>query len=316
MNEMLLQNIIREGSPEDFGSSNIISIPQEGGMPGLKDIARKIVNEDPDGYFVAGEKKAGWRASDSHTFMTFPGFSVIAIWSGVSHREFSDAFRECTGVKLDRLESILDQSGLECDNMTELLKCINNGVLSDYIDGYDDDMQNFRDLEESLSGRLWTNSGVISFWNEEPKVLRLWPQVQSMFKHFRYRFAGLDNYRVDWLERQYDEGGSNELTPASSVNQKVSKNTDPTKHPEEDESGQLNFIAKMFKDPSELKRLPAERLKALKEKLHVLEPAAKNQLMKLAGQFVNKAAEIADTLGMTVAEFHHLTQVAEANTSS
>jgi hypothetical protein len=45
--------------------------------------------------------------------------------------------------------------------------------------------------------------------------------------------------------------------------------------------------------------------------MHVLEPAAKGQLMKMIGEFKNKAAEIADILGMTTAEFHHLTQVAE-----
>lgn len=52
-------------------------------------------------------------------------------------------------------------------------------------------------------------------------------------------------------------------------------------------------------------------IKAIQQKLHTLPPEQKKQALQAMGKRNVKAAEIADKLGMTVAEFNHIMNVNE-----
>ena len=293
-------------------------------MPALQEILAKVVKESPD-YYNSEKNSVDWRQPGAVAFITFPTFCIIG--SGFTHQGIMAALKKCKDSGSTRP---LEETGAECSDGDALLKDLRNGTLKDYFDGPDNELEEgsdytdktnsysprveFRDMQDSLSGRAWTKTNVISFWNKQSKVLKLWPQIQNMFSTFDAYFTELEDYNVDFLERRNDK--DRPLTPASSIGSsgKEIKQKLP-RTPKEDKSGQMNFINQMFDDPSSLKELSPDELKKIQAQLHVLNPEVKNQLLKLSGKFVNKASEIADALGMSVAEFNNLTRVDELNTS-
>jgi hypothetical protein len=244
------------------------------------------------------------------------------------------ALKQCREEKSD---SALKSRGILCSDPVVMLKDLTtkDGTLNRYFtgdmmersdyrsSGADDNSDNetngadFRDMKNSLCGRVWTgeNKKVISFWNEQPKILKLWPQIQKMFKSFSSMLDNISDYKIDWIERSNDD--EIRMTPASSV---TSSSGEPeemeTDVPSTEEGGQMNFIKQMFQFPDKLESLSKEQLKSVREKLHVLNPEVKGQFIKLLGQSsTNKIAAIADKLGMTAAEFRSLTSLDEVNTS-
>jgi hypothetical protein len=329
------QKHLNEDVPEDFGGKFIVPNDSiDSTMPSLKELAGLMLKESPDGWRDE-HSSARWDSPDARTFLTFPDFELLAEGTVITHLQLIHKLED---FRKSGEQSDLYNNDVLCSNSDALNIDLTSGVLADYLDrgeyDYDNDEGPYdssptairaherersphRNLDDSLAGRLWFEEKVISFWNDQHKVLKLWSQIQSMFRNFSDELGNLEEYRIDWIEREDDE--SQEMTSASSVKSSggaasIEKKPEPvsnSQHPETEENGQLNFIAKIFQEPAKLKSLSPEKLKMIQQKMHVLEPEAKNALMKMTHKFRNKAAEIADILGMTVAQFNHLTQVAE-----
>jgi DNA-directed RNA polymerase specialized sigma24 family protein len=92
------------------------------------------------------------------------------------------------------------------------------------------------------------------------------------------------------------------MTPAASV-------TSDTK---QDDPNQGDFISKLFSDKNKLQSLPQEKLDKIVDKLHILPPEKKREALLAMGYKNIKAIEIAEILGMTVAEFNNIMNVNES----
>ena len=113
--------------------------------------------------------------------------------------------------------------------------------------------------------------------------------------------GNLDEYQIDWYER--GAHSSDPLTPASDVSSgKITKKEEPA---------QSDFIEKLFSDPKSVGKLTSAQQKKASDVIHLLPAEKKRQKLMAMGYKNIKAIEIADALGMTVAEFNHLMNVNE-----
>ena len=296
-----------------------------------------LLKECPDGvYDENGRRQVHyWHDHDAVAFFAFPMCCLIKRGRGGIHSDIWKGLRQC--YREQSLSPIItpknddDYVGIEFDVTREdLLSLLRpEGYLGKLMQSdLDNKIDDYRsEIPDALAGRLWEGDKIISFWNAQPDVLSNWPNVQSMFAGF---FGSLCDYTVDWTERDYDvESGKTPrpLTPASEISSKEfrgSRSPDdlpdqedlgavPEKDPK-DQEGQLNFLAKMFQEPQLLDKVDDGILKKIRDKVHVLDPQAKAQVLKAAGNLPrHKAAEIADKLGMSVAEFNHIMHVNESS---
>lgn len=150
-----------------------------------------------------------------------------------------------------------------------------------------------------ITGRLWPDKGIISFWNASDDVIEHWDRVEKMFDDFKHRdihIGKLENYKIDWLERarRRDSGKYSPMTSASSISSK------------RDTPRQPDFLKVLFNSPQRLPELGSDEIEALQKKLHMMNPAQKKVALNMMGKKNVKAIEIANKLGITVAEFNHL----------
>jgi DNA-directed RNA polymerase specialized sigma24 family protein len=113
----------------------------------------------------------------------------------------------------------------------------------------------------------------------------------------------LNDYEVDWLERSYGNGSTTPLTKASNVDANTGK----------PDANQKDFISTLFGDVKKIKSLPPEEIEKLNKKIHLLPPAKKREALLAMGYKNIKAIEIADALGITVAEFNNIMNVNEGD---
>ena len=92
------------------------------------------------------------------------------------------------------------------------------------------------------------------------------------------------------------------MTPAASVTSDTKK----------DDPNQGDFIEKLFSDKNKLQSLSQEKLDKIVDKLHILPPEEKRKALMAMGYKNIKAIEIAEILGMTVAEFNNIMNVNES----
>jgi hypothetical protein len=289
-------------------------------------LLKSLLKETPDFWYdPSSRSKGGWGETDARPFISLDnGVTVMADTTGMTHLGIMTVIQKCFS---EGDVSYLDYESVMTTDDDKFMKYLNsNNGLTEYLrdnnydltgyssDGYGDygsdnsnDRIPMREIPGTLMGRVWSRKKVISFWNEQSEVLEMWSVVQNMFKHFTGMLGPIKEYKVDWIERAEDENSS-EMTSAESIGR---KEVSPSKEPSKDKDGQQNFIAKLFAASNKIKKLDSAKLKAIRNKMHVLDPELKGELMKMSKEYKNKASEIADALGMTVAEFHSLYHVDE-----
>lgn len=263
-----------------------------------------ILKEDPDGVYGVGdsgelEKLTRWHSSDAIPFFAFDTFSIISF--GSTHYEIIDVLhavykklvqsgepmaRELYEDKFSDNFPVSDLNGMLKELMAEKLKAYfeaggRAGTMENGRWGTPYYREHF-----GISGRIWTNTKLISFWNKNVDVIMNWELVEKMFKEFSSKLGDIQDYRVDFLEREYHK---EPLTPASSV-PSLKKSSSASTSP----------------------KLSDEQIRTLQKKLHTLTPSKKKQVMNMLGKRNVKAQEFAEKLGMTVAQMNHLLNVNES----
>jgi len=259
-----------------------------------------ILDESPDTVRV-GDTTHEWTDPDAHGFMIFDTFSVIARnaahynimtkLSSVAHAVGSGE-HEMSMLSANGKMFISDEAAAVAE-----LKNPNSQLNKYFVKyrTYDGGMRYRTEL--GLAGRLWTRSKVIAFWNDSSKVKSRWKDVRKMFERFQKIIGDLDEYQIDLIERANSR--IKPLEPVQSM-----RGTDPN---------QTNFMKTLFGGEEKLNN---KQIGALQQKIHTLPPEKKKAALAMLGAKNYKAREIADKLGISVAEFNHLMQVNEDSVPS
>ena len=282
-------------------------------MPALEE--QKIITEDPDTVMDPYRDDRGlcfWKDRDATAFFAFPTCCAIsntgdkvdrthpAIWGGLRqcYREQSLA------------PTLKKYSFIKFNSNAEMLKQLKSGLIGSAVkkDLSGSDFKPKYDIPNTLAGRIWSDKKIISFWNDQQTVITNWKNIELMFRSSEFGFGNLNDYQIDWIEREHDGRG---MTPASKLSSKLKDADDNT------EEGFKKLLFKIFSDPSQFKKLDAATLKKIQERLHLLDPEDKKKAMEILGmRTAHTASEIADKLGMTVAEFNHIMHVNESVTNT
>ena len=269
-------------------------------------LLESVLDETPDTVYNQDDfEVADYQDRDSVAFMLTPNFSAICP-RGV-HFDIVDALKFAYN-NLDKLENdvaLKDELKLrfvKVANLKGLRNDLKSGAMADYFSKpKSSEAVSVRKIPGTISGRLWTNRKIISFWNDSKTVVKNWDMIKDLFTENGITVGKLENYKVDWIERASNSEGS-PMTPAGSV-------TSDTK---QDDPNQGDFIAKLFGDKDKLQSLPQEKLDKIVDKLHILPPEKKREALLAMGYKNIKAIEIAEILGMTVAEFNNIMNVNES----
>lgn len=294
----------------DFPAQADAAIPALEGHIKLKD----LLKENPDFVKTAEAGKiANYYDGDAIAFFAYPQFSMIN--RGGVHRDMINTLRDVYNdipdflPHPDEVEYLMDDKGFIISDSKGLLDTIEHGPLGEFFDKYSADYGDdvgsgekgssaddgaFRTKSGGLAGRVWTKKKIISFWNRKEDVVKRWNEIEKMFSDFAGMLGSLDDYRVDWLERDLSQ--STPLTPASEVSTSSGNEKDQT-----------TFLDALFGDT----KISDEDIKKLQARLHTMSAKEKKKLMMAMGYKNTKASDIADKLGMTVAEFNHIMNVNE-----
>jgi hypothetical protein len=247
---------------------------------------------------------------DAIAFFIYPKFSAIN--EGGVHTDIMEILQYAhenmeyiTATEEDRRDfyDMVSNREIEISDFEAMFDSVSSGPLADFIKSGkvhdDDDPGAFRVKSGGLAGRLWYRKKIISFWNNKAEVIEKWNYVERLYKDFPTILGNIEEYKVDWLDRDVRNGGP--LTPASSIT--AGMKTDV---------GQTDFLDKLTDeapiDPEEIKRIQRE--------LHLMTPKEKKEALEKLGAKNTKTIDIANKLGMSVAEFNHIMNVNEANTSN
>lgn len=271
---------------------------------------KDLLKENPDVVKSAeGAKIANWTSGDAIAFFAFPEFSILN--EGGVHYDIIDEMsdiHENLEYFLKNPNAVLqrfNRSKMKLSSVDGLLKALSYGPLKQFYDKggrYKDTSSSggFRIAVGGLSGRLWTNKKIISFWNKKDDVVKRWGNIEKMFEERGATIEDINDYNVDWLER--DISTNTPMTPASEISTSKSSS-----NKSDEDSKQGSFLDKLFGE----KEISDEEIKKLQGRLHTLSAKEKKKVMLAMGYKNLKAADIADKLNMTVAEFNHIMNVNE-----
>jgi hypothetical protein len=268
-----------------------------------------LLKECPDGVYNDGgdHKMYSWGDDDAACFFAFPNVCLIKprgvhdnIWRGMLQCYREQSLDPLSGDRYFDIEFDVSRG--------DLLKLLRpDGYLGKLmqLELGDKILDSRTGTPDGLSGRVWENAKVISFWNKRKDVLKNWKNVQSMFHRF---FGNLDEYKVDWIERDADVESGKTPRPASSASEISAHSIGQ----HDDSRKQLDFFSKIVQNPQVLDRANDELIKKIQQKIHVLDPQVKAQVVRAMGELpTHKAVEIANKLGMSVAEFNDIMNVNE-----
>ena len=295
----------------DYPAQATAAVPALESVIKLKD----LLQENPDAVYdivdsetKEGEELATWFDNDAVAFIAGDGFSILN--EGGVHYDIIDTMyfiyknrEQLTDAMIYRK---IQSSGMIVDNVEKLKTALDSGDLQKYMyaggrRGMGGDR--YRNIDGLVIGRLWKKKKILSFWNKTPYVLQNWNIVKEMFGNLD--IGNLDEYQIDWYER--GAHSSDPLTPASDVSSgKITKKSEPA---------QSDFIEKLFSDPKSVGKLTSAQQKKASDVIHLLPAEKKRQKLMAMGYKNIKAIEIADALGMTVAEFNHLMNINESDIS-
>ena len=288
----------------DYPAKADAAMPALEGRIKLKD----LIKESPDAVVSVdgGDSLASYVDEDGVAFFAYSEFSALkenGVHSDIM-RKFENVYDHIPVIKRDPEEKqyykdSLYEDSIDISNFDALVEELAHGKLGTYFrDNVWNENASFRVKSGAVSGRVWTSKKLISFWNDSSFVKKHWNYVEKMFKEQSSILGKLEDYRIDWLERDVRGGGA--LTPASSLSNggKVKK-----------DDGQMNFFDKLAGEEP----ISQEEIRKIQQRLHTMKPKEKKDALMKLGALNTKASEIADKLGMTVAEFNYLMNVNESN---
>jgi hypothetical protein len=293
----------------DYAARADAAVPALEGHIKLKD----LINEDPDAVVgLSGKEISEWTDADAVAFIITQKCSIVNV--GGIHADIMDTMETLYIYLLDRpdandasLQRRLEKNGINTDNIVALRELLTQpSAFHEYLkNGGRTGNQgiNFRNIQGTIFGRLWYRKKLMSFWNNTQKVVKNWNWVKNFFKNMHKETGDLNDYEVDWLERSYGNGSTTPLTKASNVDANTGK----------PDANQKDFISTLFGDVKKIKSLPPEEIEKLNKKIHLLPPAKKREALLAMGYKNIKAIEIADALGITVAEFNNIMNVNEGD---
>ena len=251
-------------------------------------------DRDDDGNI--NDPRLSFNSADAWIFFAFADYSIIQ--QGGIHAHITSAVKRTWEEGEESAAFIYDENGFVSDEKKYVEDVFDtNGVWWWWLNG-NEKKPNIRNaIPGVLVGRLWSSHNVISFWNDQGDVLHQWKNVERMFRNFPNKLGDLKKYQVDWVNREEGDpfGSAEEISMTNSA------------RPEPEDERQTNFFVKLFDAPEKVKKMSTEKLNYIRNKMHVLDPGVKAQVMKATGNTLyNKAGELADALGMSVAEFNSL----------
>jgi hypothetical protein len=291
----------------DYAARADAAVPALEGHIKLKD----LINEDPDAVVgLSGKEISEWTDADAVAFIITQKCSIVNV--GGIHADIMDTMETLYIYLLDRpdandasLQRRLEKNGINTDNIVALRELLTQpSAFHEYLkNGGRTGNQgiNFRNIQGTIFGRLWYRKKLMSFWNNTQKVVKNWNWVKNYFNNMQKLTGDLNDYEIDWLERSRN-ASMTPLTKASDVDANTGK----------PDANQQDFISTLFGDVKKIKSLSPEEIEKLNKKIHLLPPAKKREALLAMGYKNIKAIEIADALGMTVAEFNNIMNVNES----
>ena len=293
----------------DYAAQADAAVPALEGHIKLKD----LLNEDPDEVIDMSDRAiCDWTDADAVAFIITEKCSIINV--GGIHADIVDTMENLYIYLLDRpdvndasLQRRLEKNGMATDNIVALRELLTQpSAFHEYLkNGGRSGNQgiNIRTIQGTIFGRLWYRKKLMSFWITTQKVVKNWNWVKNFFKNMQGTNIGdLNDYEIDWLERSRN-ASMTPLTKASDVDANTGK----------PDANQKDFISTLFGDVEKIKSLPPEEIEKLNKKIHLLPPSKKREALLAMGYKNIKAIEIADALGMTVAEFNNIMNVNEGD---
>jgi hypothetical protein len=293
----------------DYAARADAAIPALEGHIKLKD----LINEDPDAVVgLSGKEISDWTDADAVAFIITQKCSIVNV--GGIHADIMDTMETLYIYLLDRpdandasLQRRLEKNGINTDNIVALRELLTQpSAFHEYLkNGGRTGNQgiNFRNIQGTIFGRLWYRKKLMSFWITTQKVVKNWNWVKNFFNNMNKLTGNLNDYEIDWLERSYGNASMTPLTKASDVDANTGK----------PDANQKDFISTLFGDVKKIKSLSPEEIEKLNKKIHLLPPAKKREALLAMGYKNIKAIEIADALGITVAEFNNIMNVNEGD---
>jgi len=292
----------------DYAARADAAIPALEGHIKLKD----LINEDPDAVVgLSGKEISDWTDADAVAFIITQKCSIS--YAGGMHRDIVDTMENLYIYLLDspdandeRLQRKLERQGMATDNIVALRELLTQpSAFHEYLKNggrSGNEGINIRTIQGTIFGRLWNRKKLISFWNNTQKVVKNWNWVKNYFNNMQKLTGDLNDYEIDWLERSRN-ASMTPLTKASDVDANTGK----------PDANQQDFISTLFGDVKKIKSLSPEEIEKLNKKIHLLPPEKKREALLAMGYKNIKAIEIADALGMTVAEFSNIMNVNEGD---
>ena len=292
----------------DYAARADAAVPALEGHIKLKD----LINEDPDAVVgLSGKEISEWTDADAVAFIITQKCSIVNV--GGIHADIMDTMETLYIYLLDRpdandasLQRRLEKNGINTDNIVALRELLTQpSAFHEYLKNggrTGNQGTNFRNIQGTIFGRLWYRKKLMSFWNNTQKVVKNWNWVKNYFNNMQKLTGDLNDYEIDWLERSRN-ASMTPLTKASDVDANTGK----------PDANQQDFISTLFGDVKKIKSLSPEEIEKLNKKIHLLPPAKKREALLAMGYKNIKAIEIADALGMTVAEFNNIMNVNEGD---
>ena len=293
----------------DYAAQADAAVPALEGHIKLKD----LLNEDPDEVIDMSDRAiCDWTDADAVAFIITEKCSIINV--GGIHADIVDTMENLYIYLLDRpdvndasLQRRLEKNGMATDNIVALRELLTQpSAFHEYLKNggrSGNERINVRTIQGTIFGRLWYRKKLMSFWITTQKVVKNWNWVKNFFKNMQGTNIGnLNDYEIDWLERSRN-ASMTPLTKASDVDANTGK----------PDANQKDFISALFGDVEKIKSLPPEEIEKLNKKIHLLPPSKKREALLAMGYKNIKAIEIADALGMTVAEFNNIMNVNEGD---
>ena len=291
----------------DYAARADAAIPALEGHIKLKD----LINEDPDAVVgLSGKEISDWTDADAVAFIITQKCGIS--YAGGVHGDIMDAMETLYKYLLDRpdandgnLQRRLERHGMATDNIVAFRELLTQpSAFHEYLKNggrSGNEGINIRTIQGTIFGRLWNRKKLMSFWNNTQKVVKNWNWVKNFFNNMHKLTGDLNDYEIDWLERSRS-ASMTPLTKASDVDANTGK----------PDANQQDFISTLFGDVKKIKSLPPEEIEKLNKKIHLLPPEKKREALLAMGYKNIKAIEIADALGMTVAEFNNIMNVNES----
>jgi hypothetical protein len=242
-------------------------------------LLKSLLKESPEEVIIGkyARETLNWYDNVAYAFITFPTFSLICRNSthGNILRNVNSVIRDFGNTNnADELKKLIneffDKVHLSCSDIDAFIKDYKTGVLGNIIKKHGENwflfnMPELRGSPVSLHGRAWPEKKIISCWNNLDDIKKNWDAIKSMFSHNKSKIGELNDYTVDYLDRDSTFHKKNvllDLIPAKDI-----KNSDGKKS-----------------------TLTPEEIRDLQKKLHTLPPAEKKQAMIKLGM-VNFDAE-------------------------